>query len=300
MSELTMAVERFLETRGVKAEPKQEAGTSEPAARPETNVLLGIPAFGGSIDHSTVNMLMILSRLLDREKIPHTVLFVANESLIPRARNYLASAAAFSNDHAGKPFSHLLFIDADISFDPRWVLEMLKCELPIVALPYSRKSLNWKFIAEAASYGIAPEDLAGFGGAANIAIDESQQFEIGTKPVPVRHAATGAMLIDAKVLKAIAKAFPERRYRPNCNAGTHLPINCEWNFEFFRVGVRRETFLSEDFMACEDALELGFQTYILPAAKTLHQGTMAFEMDLSKVSAAAAAVERKLLKAGQA
>ena len=101
--------------------------------------------------------------------------------------------------------------------------------------------MNWKFIAEAADgHGIGPEHLAGFGGAPNFAIDADQVLEIGPKPVEVRHAATGAMLIDVEVLKALAKMHPERRYKPNCNAGTHVPISLEWNFDFFRVGVRKE------------------------------------------------------------
>jgi len=292
--ELNAAVSAFMEARCVKTQPEQKAEVPESATGTRKNLLIGIPAFGGSVDHSTVNMLMILSRLLDREKISHTVLFVANESLIPRARNYLASVAAFSNDHAGNDFDSLLFVDADLSFDARWVIELLKCELPIVALPYSRKSLNWNFISEAAAgHGIAPEHLSGFGGSANFAIDDDQVFEVGQKPVRVRHAATGAMLVDVRVFRALTEAFPERRYRPNCNGGSHVPITCEWNFDFFRVGVRKEIYLSEDFAFCEDALELGFGTYLLPSARTFHQGAMSYEMDLSKVSAVAAAIERK-------
>src|SRR5690348_8983966 len=188
-NELTTVVEKFMETRGIKPE---KADVPEPTIGTPKNLLIGVPCFGGSIDHATANMLMVLSRLLDREKISHTVLFVVNESLIPRARNYLASVAAFSKDHAGNAFNSLLFIDADLSFEPHWVLEMLKCQLPIVALPYSRKSLNWNFIAEAADgHGINPRHLAGFGGSANFAIDANQVFEIGLKPVQVRHAATG-------------------------------------------------------------------------------------------------------------
>jgi hypothetical protein len=80
--------------------------------------------------------------------------------------------------------------------------------------------------------------------------------------------------------------------------GTYKP-NPEMAFDFFRVGIRRETYLSEDFYFCEDAAELGFQTYILPAAKAFHQGTMGFEMDLSKISAVASVLEQKQMNAAQ-
>jgi hypothetical protein len=48
-----------------------------------------------------------------------------------RARNYLASVATFGHDNAGRPFSHLMFIDADISFHPEYFFKMLKANLPI-------------------------------------------------------------------------------------------------------------------------------------------------------------------------
>ncbi len=109
-----------------------------------TNVLIGVPCFGGNIQYHTVNMLMSLSSSLSNAKIPHQTHFIAGESLITRARNHLASIATFSNDSAGRPFSHLMFVDADISFHPEFVFKMLKANLPIVALPYSLKSLNWR------------------------------------------------------------------------------------------------------------------------------------------------------------
>ena len=129
--------------------------------------------------------------------------------------------------------------------------------------------------------GLLRNILVNFGGNTNIAVEQS--FEIGQKPVQVIHAATGAMLVDTQVLKSLAKAHPEQRYRPN---GTYQP-SLEFHWDFFPVGVRKGIYLSEDFAFCEDAAELGFQTYILPTAKTFHQGSMSFPMDLGAVSAVA-------------
>jgi len=113
-AEAKKLAEQFLAERGAKLEEKAP-DVSQP------NVLIGVPCFGGSIQHTTVNMLMSLSSSLSNAKIPHQTHFIAGESLITRARNHLASVATFSNDSAGRPFSHLLFIDADISFHPECV-----------------------------------------------------------------------------------------------------------------------------------------------------------------------------------
>jgi hypothetical protein len=279
-SELNVAVEKFLETRGIKTE---QADAPEPAISGK-NLLIGVPAFGGQIHTTTATLLLDLGKVLP---IPHTTFFLAGESLIPRARNHIASIAAFGKDGAGREFSDLLFLDSDLSFRPEYVLQMLKCDLPIVALPYARKSFNWKFICEAAKHGIRPEHLDNFGGMANLGVEK--EFAISESPAEVKHAATGAMLIRTSVLKALAEAH-QRRYRPNCDFGEP---RLEFHHDFFRVGVRRGVYVSEDYSFCEDAAELGFKTHILPAAKTFHHGSMSFPMDMSAVAAVASVIVRE-------
>ena len=107
--ELAVAVEKFMEKHGVK--PDQKADVSEPATtNVKPNILIALPCYAGQIHCLTVNMLMSLTRLLTKEDIPHETHFVV-ESLVPRARNQLASIAAFSTDGEDRPFSHILFVD---------------------------------------------------------------------------------------------------------------------------------------------------------------------------------------------
>lgn len=128
----------------------------------------------------------------------------------------------------------------------------------------------------------------GFGGPPNFAIDSNRGFEIEPKPVQVHHAATGPTLVDFCVFRALAKAFPEKRYQPRV---TYQPsVECHW--DFFAVRVREGVYLSEDFAFCEDALAAGFPTFILPQCKTFHAGSMLYPLDLSKITAVAAAVIR--------
>jgi hypothetical protein len=57
--------------------------------------------------------------------------------------------------------------------------------------------------------------------------DANQVFEIGPKPVQVRHAATGVMLADVSVFSALTKAFPEKRYKPNLTYQPNLELLLE-------------------------------------------------------------------------
>ena len=240
-------------------------------------MLIGVPCFGGAVQYRTVSLLIGLTGCLSKAEIPHQIHFIANESLITRARNHLASIAAFSHDSFGRPFSHILFVDADVYFEPQYVFRMLDAKVPIIALPYSRKSLDLYQIAEAAKRGISPEHLASFGG--HPAFNADKDFVVGDQPSPVRNAATGAMLISVEVLKAIAATYPERKYK---SAGTYQHL--ERVHDFFRVGIHDEEYYSEDFEFCRDALGLGFQTFILPA-KTEHTGSFTFVMDMHAVGA---------------
>jgi len=280
--ELKSLADKFLASKGVaKSEDAAEANLPEQASTTDTkNLLIGIPAFNGQVHTSTVNLLLDLAKVLP---FPHTVFFLSGESLITRGRNLISSVATFGRDGAGRKYSSLLFLDSDISFQPEYVLAMLKANLPIIALPYAKKALNWRLIAEAARHGVAPEHLVRFGGMGNIAVEKA--FAIGDDPVEVRHAATGAMLIDVDVFRALAKAFPEKRYKPNCDFGNESRL--DYCYDFFPTRVRNGVLLSEDFAFVEDAASIGYKTFILPKALTFHQGSMSYPMDMGAVCTAA-------------
>jgi hypothetical protein len=291
-NELTTAVEKFMQTQGVNPSKKSDApALAAKDAKP--NILIAMPCYAGQIHCMTVNMLMSLTRLLTKEGIKYETHFVC-ESLVPRARNQLASTAAFSTDAEARPFDSILFIDADISFDAASVLKLLDTNLPVVGLPCSRKVLNMAMVAEAAKRNINPANLLSFAGSPVVGVNES--FTVSDKPVPVTHFGTGVMLIQTSVLKALAEMHPERRYRPN--VAYDLELN--FNFDFFRCGVRGETYLSEDYYFLEDIKnDLNIQPHIIPSAVTKHVGSQIFEMDMSALGSLHAVLEKEQMNAAQ-
>ena len=275
-AEAKQLAEQFLAEKSGKLDQKHTSV--------EPNLLVSLPCYGGSIQHKTVGTLLDLSGYLSREKIAHRILFVANESLIPKARNHFASVATFTKDSQGKPYSHLLFLDADISFDARYVLRMLELRLPIVALPYARKTINWERVS-AASQFFPPDKLEFFAG--NPALGVNSKLEISDRPVVVRRAPTGAMMVSTDVFKAFVTSHPERRYR---TTGTYFP-HLEYHYDFFRSEICGDEYLSEDFGFCENAARLGFSTYILPQAVTRHTGLHEYVLDMGAVAALSAPFE---------
>ena len=79
------------------------------------------------------------SLLARNQGIEWTVDTMVNESLIPRGRNNLV--AKFLHNTTA---THLMFIDADIRFDPYDILKLLEFDKDIIGMPYAKKLIDWK------------------------------------------------------------------------------------------------------------------------------------------------------------
>ena len=82
--------------------------------------------------------------------------YLFNESLITRARNYLVDEFLRSG------YSHMMFIDADIGFDPNDVLALAavadeNSNKDIVCGPYPKKTIAWEKIVKAVNKGVADQ-----------------------------------------------------------------------------------------------------------------------------------------------
>jgi len=102
------------------------------------NLCIATPCYGDSV---TVEYLQSISKLfpeLEKRNIKFNFITVATESLITRARNGM-----MSNFLDNKDYTHLLFIDSDIEFDPISVVKLLQCDHDVVGGIYPLKKTNW-------------------------------------------------------------------------------------------------------------------------------------------------------------
>lgn len=204
----------------------------------------------------------MLDRELTKLGITHTFRYLGNESLITRARNWFANLALIGKDENGKPFTHLLFVDADIIFSPAIVVEMFQANLPIVALPYSKKGVDWANVATAAKAGVPADQLPHYAGSPVFGIEG--EFDL-SKPTPAVAVGTGVMLIQVSVLRALADANPDWKYRIGASEIQFRGSEGD-AYDFFQVGRDPATgyYLSEDYWFAAEAKKLGFETYLLP------------------------------------
>ena len=77
------------------------------------SILIGTPCYGGMVTEAYLRSSLALRKEFLAAGIEHDWLTIANESLVQRARNVIA--ASFLRETS---FDRLLFIDADIEFEP--------------------------------------------------------------------------------------------------------------------------------------------------------------------------------------
>jgi hypothetical protein len=167
------------------------------------------------------------------------------DSLVSRGRNNLVHFF-LKSDH-----THLLFIDADLSFGPQIAERLLSHDKDIVCGWYPKKQLEF-----APVYNKLP----------------AASIDPETALLEVRHAGTGMMLIRRNVIERMIEAHPELRYRraPDEAHGG------EYSHDLFSVGVVNEEYLSEDWYFCDRWRKLGGQVWVDTKCGAKHLGLIEY------------------------
>lgn len=182
-----------------------------------TKVMLGTPMYGGNATGVYTKSVADLAVMLNQWGVGLNLFFLMNESLITRARNYVADQFMRSD------CTHLIFIDADIGFEPRDVMALLALlnddsEFDVLAGVYAKKTISWEKIKDAVDKGYADQDPQALEqfvgdfvfnpmpGVMEIPLD---------KPVEVAEAGTGFMMIKRRAFEKVAAARPDLLYRPD-------------------------------------------------------------------------------------
>ena len=125
--------------RGSRADTAQSGLTSAGASSGTINLVVATPCFGGQLSVTYAASLFKLQTLLRAYgDFNLKLIFKDGDALITRARASLISQ--FLDDPSA---THLLFIDADIGFEPEQVLRLLQCGAEMCAAVYPVKRIDW-------------------------------------------------------------------------------------------------------------------------------------------------------------
>lgn len=240
------------------------------------SIFVATPMYGGACHGNYTFAALQLQEICTQRNIPINWGFLYNESLVQRGRNELV--ARFLNSDA----THLVFIDADIGYQPLDVLRLIAADLDIVGATYPRKRINWDNIKKAIELNpkITNDVLEIF--AADYifkVVDGVQEFKIN-EPVEVYHVPTGFLCIKREVFEHFVRAFPDIEHTEN-NTISGVP---ETRWAFFECGINEtKEYLSEDFWFCKKARELGYKIHMLGGINLSHAGTYNFKGNLGVI-----------------
>lgn len=245
------------------------------------NLLIALPAYCSQTYVQHNRSLRALEHLLRKLGVSYNIAETQTESLIPRARNAFANICCFDRDAEGKQYTHLLFLDVDIGFNPDNVVQMLGWDQDICALPYPCKTINWSYIVAAVKRGVEePLALSRMGSRPIInSTEPTLPFNVDEPTDTFPQLGTGLLLIKRGVFEKMAEN-ENRRYI--LMPGERLFGPRDFAYDFFQIGINPKTryYDSEDYRFCLDAKELGFKTWLLPWAVTSHTGQLDFWMDM--------------------
>ena len=237
-------------------------------------LFVATPCYGGQCLGLYAKACLDLQAICIQYGIECRFSFIFNESLITRARNYLVDEFIHRSG-----CTHLLFIDADVSFDPKDVIAMLALDKDVIGGPYPKKTIKLRD-------GFSPTDLDQVTGDFVFnPVPGTTSFRV-TEPVEVMEIGTGYMMVKREVFDKFKEAYPELNYKPD-HIGQANFDGSRYIHAYFDTVIDPEShrYLSEDYMFCQWARKIGVKIWLCPWMKTTHVGTYGFQGDLPAVAA---------------
>jgi len=228
------------------------------------SVFVATPCYGGQVHQLYMQSVIQLMQHARDSFFDVMLGLLGNDSLITRSRNTLVSA--FLDTQA----THLMFIDADISFDPRQVERMLRFGEDVVAGVYPLKVLDW--VGAAGRPGADVEPALRYCGTACTGdeVERRDGFVTG------RQAGTGFMLIRRETVLRMINAYPELRYSgmlvypPQRDNRSHYALfDC-------MIDPDTGTYLSEDYAFCWRWRRIGGKVWLDTSSRLTHTGAHDF------------------------
>ena len=216
-------------------------------------IFFGIPAY----DHKVSIKQAISLMRFAQEALPHGIKAAVGSicgcSVVSRARNLLVK------DFLESDSTDLMFIDADINFDPQDIFRLLawvsEPNIGIAAgIPCARKVEK--------TYIVTLDE------------ENNQLTMNGMGLVRAKRVATAFMMIKREVLEKLVKDNPQWHYWDD---KTERTLSAVFDFQ-----VKDNSYVGEDYLFCDRARDAGFEVWVDPTIKLGHMGTIEYEGDFGK------------------
>lgn len=241
---------------------------------PKSFLVIGTPCYGRQVTDIYAGSLLKLQLACQQRDIRLLVHMLGGDALIPRARQNIV--ARFLENQAA---THLLFIDADIGFEPEQVFRLIDFSADVSAAIYPIKRLDWEKVAACVQSGQAP--LASAALTYMLEFQDGERIEIRDGFARVSYAGTGFLMMKRQAILSMMDRYPalhyEREHGPN-----HTPIDVKWRYALFNCMIDPNTgfYLSEDFSFCRRWTDMGGEIWADLQSRLMHVGAVTFEGDV--------------------
>jgi hypothetical protein len=250
----------------------------------KVKLFVATPMYGGNCHGMYMKSCLDLQTICIQHGIEVKYSFLFNESLIPRARNYLVDEFLRSGS------THLLFIDADIHYQPQDIIALIALDKEVIGGPYTKKSINWRNIMATAlknkdNPDYNPNELADVMGEYVFnPVPGTSKFNV-TEPLEVMEIGTGYMLVKKPVFDKFREEYPHLNYKPDHGGQANFD-GSRYIHAYFDTVIDPDShrYLSEDYMFCQYWRAIGGQIWLCPWMQTEHMGTFAFKGNMPKIA----------------
>ena len=237
----------------------------------QPHIFIATPCYGGVVTQGYMQSVCALMAAAPGAGISLTLALLGQDALITRCRNTLTSHFL-----ADPNATHILFIDADISFEPENVFRLLGVGRPVAAGIYPLKAYYWDRSCEDRLAHGEPIETSGLHYVGKL--ETGQHLLRDGDFATAIHAGTGFMLIERATVKQMQDAYPETRYRgvdayrsgDRATPGGYALFDCI-------IDPATGTYMSEDFTFCSRWRRLGGQIWLDTRASLTHSGPSDFK-----------------------
>lgn len=195
-----------------------------------------------------------------------------SDSLINRARNNLIAKFI-----ANPEFTHIMFIDADIGWDPTDIIKLLWHDKDIMTASYPIKSINWPAVEKLIQKGTPHSEVMSksLRYVVNAVKGRKGAVEIDNGAMRIYDAGTGFMLIKREVILSMFDNYPELKF--NDDTGSLSAEEKKYTYALFNSYVDDDgRFLSEDYGFCRYWQKMGGSIWVDPTIEMTHIGRMKY------------------------
>lgn len=208
-------------------------------------VLIATPCLDQKVDAYFVHSLCESIKLGMEHDLAINCVFLANESILPMARNELFQLAYKQN------YDTMVFIDDDEYWDEKVLIDILLSPKDVVSVPVVNKGdKEIEFNIFLPEGDLEKDPVDGY--------------------IKVEKTGTGFLKLSRKVIVDLWESNPELRFR-----NKKLKNICEYTF-------RNGDFVGEDIALSYKIKELGYDIWVNPNSTVYHIGNKMYKGDFAK------------------